>query len=202
MIEAAEGSLERLKTTYIDLYLQHWPSKDHPIEETMEALVYLVDKGLVKYIGVSNFTPELMDEARNILGDHVMMCNQVGYHLNDRRVENDVIPYCLKHRITVMAYSPFGYAPQFFGGTGFPEAGSIERQVLDEIGGKYGATPYQVALNWILRHQGVLTIPKARSIEHIKSNLKALGLALTEEDLQIIDTYFPKGNEGLSLIKY
>lgn len=202
VIEAAEGSLERLKTTCIDLYLQHWPSKEHQIEETMRAMAYLVDNGLVKYIGVSNFTPELMDEAQNVLGDHVIMCNQVGYHLNDRRVENDVIPYCKKHGITVMAYSPFGYAPQFFGGVGFPEAGSEERLVLDEIGWKYGATAYQVALNWIIRHQGVIAIPKAKNIEHIKSNLKALELALSEEDLQMIDSYFPKGIEGLRLIKY
>jgi len=202
VIEAAERSLERLKTTYIDLYLQHWPSKEHPIEETMQAFEYLVEKGMVKYIGVSNFTPELMEEAQLALGSHVIVCNQVGYHLNDRRVENDVIPYCQRNGITVMGYSPFGYAPQFFGGLGFPEQCTKERQVLDEIGGKYGATSYQVALNWILRHQGVLTIPKAKSIEHIKSNLKALELALSEEDLQIIDSYFPKGDEGLSLIKY
>lgn len=202
VIEAAKRSLERLNTTYIDLYLQHWPSKEHPIEETMQAMAYLVEKGLVKYIGVSNFTPQLMQEAQHVLGSHVIVCNQVRYHLNDRRVENDVIPYCQRNGITVMGYSPFGYAPQFFGGLGFPEQGTKERQVLDKIGGKYGATPYQVALKWILRHQGVLTIPKAKSIEHIKSNLKVLELALIEEDLQIIDSYFPKGDEGLSLIKY
>ncbi|TDL66132.1 aldo/keto reductase [Rhodococcus qingshengii] len=202
VIEALERSLERLKTTYIDLYLQHWPSKDHQVEETMRAMTYLVEKGLIKYIGVSNFTPELMDEAQGVLGEHVLACNQVGYHLNDRRVENDVIPYCQERGITVMAYSPFGYAPQFFGGVGFPEPGTKERQVLDEIGGRYGATPYQVALNWILRHEGVTTIPKAKDIEHIKSNLKALELTLTEEDLKLIDSYFPKTNEGMSLISY
>ncbi|WP_419954522.1 aldo/keto reductase [Neobacillus niacini] len=202
VIEAAERSLERLNTTYIDLYLQHWPSKEHPIEETMRAMAYLLDKGLVKYIGVSNFTPQLMDEAQAVLGSHVIMCNQVGYHLNDRRVENDVIPYCQKHEVTVMGYSPFGYAPQFFGGIGFPEQDTKERQILDKIGEKYGATAYQVALNWILRHENLITIPKAKNITHIKSNLKALELTLSDEDLQLIDTYFPKANEGMSLVKY
>jgi diketogulonate reductase-like aldo/keto reductase len=202
VIEAAERSLERLNTTYIDLYLQHWPSKEHPIEETMRAMAYLVDKGLVKYIGVSNFTVQLMEEANLVLGNHAIVCNQIGYHLNDRRVENDVIPFCHKNEVTVMGYSPFGYAPQFFGGAGFPEQGTQERQVLDGIGGKYGATAYQVALNWILRHEGLVTIPKAKKITHIKSNLEALELTLSDEDLQLIDTYFPKTNEGIALIKY
>lgn len=202
VIEAAERSLERLKTTYIDLYLQHWPSKEYEMEETMQALAYLVEKGLVKYIGVSNFTPEWMMEAQRVLNNYVLSCNQVGYHLNDRRVENDVIPYCQEQGVTVMAYSPFGYAPQFFGGVGFPEPGTKERQVLDEIGGRHGATPYQVALNWILRHEGVITIPKAKNFEHIKNNLKAIELTLSEEDIKLIDSYFPKTNEGLSLIKY
>jgi diketogulonate reductase-like aldo/keto reductase len=202
VIKAVERSLERLKTTYIDLYLQHWPSQEHQVEETMRAMMYLVDKGLIKYIGVSNFTPELMNEAQGVLGNHVLACNQVGYHLNDRRIENDVIPYCQERGITVMAYSPFGYAPQFFGGAGFPEPGTMERQVLEEIGGKYGATPYQVALNWVLRYEGVITIPKAKNINHIKSNLKALELTLSEEDLMIIDSYFPKTNEGMRLVSY
>lgn len=202
VIEACERSLERLNTTYIDLYLQHWPSKEHSIEGSMRAMAYLLDKGLVKYIGVSNFTPRLMDEAQAILGSHVIMCNQVGYHLNDRRIENDVIPYCHKNGMTVMGYSPYGYAPQFFGGIGFPEQGTIERQMLDEIGVKYGATAYQVALNWILRQEGVITIPKAKNIAHIKNNLEALELTLSEDDLQLIDTYFPKPKEGLSLVKY
>ncbi|MFP7299690.1 aldo/keto reductase [Neobacillus niacini] len=65
----------------------------------MQAFKYLLDKGLVKFVGVSNFTPELMNEAQNLIGEHDIMCNQVGYHLNDRRVENDVIPYCLKNGI-------------------------------------------------------------------------------------------------------
>jgi diketogulonate reductase-like aldo/keto reductase len=202
VIEAIEGSLARLKTTYIDLYLQHWPSKDHQIEETMSAMAALVEKGLVKYIGVSNYTPELMEKAQSALGSHVLSCNQVGYHVNDRRIENDVLPYCREHGITVMAYSPFGYAPQFFGGRGFPEPGTKECQVLDSIGEKYGATSYQVVLNWILRHEGLITIPKAKSLVHIKSNIRALELTLSDEDLQLIDLHFPRAKEGLSIVRY
>jgi len=198
VIHAAEASLERLRTNYIDLYLQHWPSKEHEVEETMRAMGDLVDKGLVKYIGVSNFTPELLEEAQKALGDHLLVCNQVGYHFNDRRIENNVLPYCQEQGITVMAYSPFGYAPEFFGGLGFPQSGTKEREALDEIAAKYGKTAHQVALNWILRQEGLVTIPKAKNIAHIKSNLESIGWELTAADAAQIEILFPKPVEGLS----
>ncbi|MCM3766784.1 aldo/keto reductase [Neobacillus niacini] len=202
VISAAERSLERLGTTYIDLYLQHWPSQQHELEETMRAMIYLVENGMVNYIGVSNFTPELLEEAHRALGNHVIVCNQVGYHLYDRRIENNVLPFCKKQGVTLMAYSPFGYAPQFFGGQGFPEQGSADRAVLEDIGSKYGKTAYQVALNWILRHEGIVTIPKAKNIIHIESNLEALGWDLPAEDLAEIDRNFPKPLDGMPLQTY
>jgi diketogulonate reductase-like aldo/keto reductase len=202
VLEAAESSLERLKTSYIDLYLQHWPSKEYQVEVTMEAMLYLVEKGIIKYIGVSNFTPELLAEAQKVLGDHVLACNQVGYHLNDRRIENDVLPYCQKQGIAIMAYSPFGYAPKFFGNPGFPQPGTKERNALDDLGEKYGGTAYQIALNWVCRHQDVIAIPKAKNIEHIKRNLEALEWELSEDDLAQIDSFFPKPKEGLKLQTY
>jgi diketogulonate reductase-like aldo/keto reductase len=202
VITAAERSLERLGTTYIDLYLQHWPSRQHDVEETMSAMAHLIENGMVKYIGVSNFTPELVEEAERALGSHVIVCNQVGYHLNDRRIEYNVLPFCQERGITVMAYSPFGYAPQFFGGKGFPEKGTKPRQVLEEIGARYGKTAHQVVLNWILRHEGLITIPKAKNINHIKSNLEALGWELSIKDLDEIDACFPKPHEGMPVQTY
>ncbi|WML48698.1 aldo/keto reductase [Neobacillus sp. PS3-34] len=202
VIDAAEASLERLKTSYIDLYFQHWPSMEHEVEETMRGMAYLVDKGLVKYIGVSNYTPELMETAWKALGKHALTCNQVGYHLNDRRIENNVLPYCQERGITVMGYSPFGYAPELFGNQGFPKSGSNERQALDEIGAKYDKTAYQVALNWILRQKGLVSIPKAKNKSHIKSNLEALGWELDAEDLAQMNVLFPKPVEDMPLLKY
>jgi diketogulonate reductase-like aldo/keto reductase len=202
VIRAAEASLERLQTTYIDLYLQHWPSQEHEVEETMQAMVDLVEKGLIKYIGVSNYTVELLEKAKKALGGHFIACNQVGYHLNDRRIENDVLPYCRQEGITVMGYSPFGYAPQFFGNQGFPASGTKEREVLDTLAAKYEKTAYQVALNWILRQEGLVTIPKAKNKDHIKNNLDALGWELAAEDAAQIEQLFPKPKEGLPLQKY
>lgn len=202
VIDAAEASLGRLQTTYIDLYLQHWPSTSHSLEDTMRAMVYLVEKGLVKYIGGSNFTPEWLEAAQDALGEHFISCNQVVYHLNDRRIENNVLPYCQSKGITVMAYSPFGFASEFYGSLGFPKVGTKERESIDAIGEKYGKTAFQVALNWILRQEGLVTIPKAKNIHHIKNNLEALEFELSEEDLKEIDFMFPKPAEGLDLQQY
>ncbi|MDN4525989.1 aldo/keto reductase [Fictibacillus fluitans] len=191
VLRAAEDSLERLKTNTIDLYLQHWPSEEFELAETMEAMAELVRKSLVKNVGVSNFSPQLMQEAQHHLGSIPLVCNQVAYHLNDRRAERDVLPYCKENNLTVMGYSPFGYAPKVFGMAGFPETGSREREVLDDIANKYHASAYQVALNWVLRQEPLVTIPKAASKEHIKDNLNALRFKLEEEDLEQIELTFP-----------
>jgi diketogulonate reductase-like aldo/keto reductase len=191
VLRAAEASLERLKTSHIDLYLQHWPSKQFEISETMGAMAELVNKGLVKYVGVSNFTPQLMNEAQHYLGSIPLVCNQVAYHLNDRRVENDVLPYCKENNVTVMGYSPFGYAPKVFGMNGFPEVGTMEHDVLNSIANKYNASAYQVALNWVLRQEQLVTTPKAVNKEHINDNLNAISWNLKKDDLEQLDDIFP-----------
>lgn len=198
VLRAAEASLERLKVSHIDLYLQHWPSQQYDVSETMGAMAELVNKGLVKYVGVSNFSTHLMQEARYNLGSIPLVCNQVAYHLNDRSIESQILPFAKKNGVTIMGYSPFGYAPQQFGKKGFPESGSQERKVLESIGAKYGKTPYQVAINWVLRQEGLVTIPKASNKEHIVDNLNALGWELDENDLDEIEINFPSGQIGLS----
>lgn len=192
VLQAAEASLDRLNATYIDLYLQHWPNEQIPVAETMGAMAELLDKGLVKYVGVSNFNPKLLSEAQRALGRHPLVCNQVAYHLTDRHIEDAELPFCRENGITVMGYSPFGYAPQHFGKPGFPREGTPERGVLDEIGQKYGKNAYQVALNWIVRQDGIVSIPKSANLDHIRDNLNALGWELEEEDLVRIDHTFPK----------
>lgn len=181
---AAEGSLARLRTDRIDLYLLHWPSAEHPVSETMRGMRSLVRDGLVRYVGVSNFSAELMAEAQDALGDIPLVCNQVVYHLRNRVIERSVLPYCRERGITVMAYSPFG--------TGnFPEPGTKERQVLDEIGAKYGKTAYQVALNWLISQGPVIAIPKAAKARHAVENAEAGSFTLAPEDLARIAAAFP-----------
>ncbi|HZG85934.1 aldo/keto reductase [Paenibacillus sp.] len=193
VLASAEASLERLQTSHIDLYLQHWPSSEHEVSETMAAMAELVHKGWVKYIGVSNFSVSLMQEAQRHLGGVPLVCNQVAYHLNDRHIEEEILPFARERGITIMGYSPFGYAPHVFGGKGFPEAGTKERDVLDSIGAKYGKTAYQAALNWVLRQEGLVTIPKAASKHHIMDNLNAMGWEMSADDLEQIERTFPRG---------
>ncbi|MBP1964163.1 aldo/keto reductase [Paenibacillus aceris] len=194
VLRAAEASLERLKISHIDLYLQHWPSQQHDLSETMGAMAELVSRGLVKYVGVSNFSTQLMQEAQYHLGSVPLVCNQVAYHLNDRSIENQILPFAKKNGVTIMGYSPFGYAPHVFGMKGFPPVGSHGRMVLELIGAKHGKTVYQVALNWVLRQEGLVTIPKAANKAHIFDNLSAIGWELDKDDLSQIESNFTIDN--------
>lgn len=194
VLKAAAGSVKRLGGP-IDLYLLHWPSQEHPISETMRAMEELVRQGMVRYIGVSNFTPALMKESQEALKDNLLSCNQVEYHLNSRNIENDVIPYCEQHDITVMAYSPFGQGE-------FPTRTSARGRLLADIGNRYGKSPYQVALNWLLNKPFICAIPKAVKREYIKANAEAVNFTLTDEDRTAIDKAFARPSEGMYLTRF
>lgn len=182
--KAATESLRRLRTDRIDLYLLHWPSAEHPIGETMRAMRSLVADGVIRYIGVSNFSDELLAEAQDALGDQALVCNQVVYHLENRVIEKRVKPYCDRHGITVMAYSPLGDGR-------FPQPGSKERAVLDAVGAKYGKTAYQVALRWLVAQGNVIAIPKASTPSHAAENAVAADFDLSEDDVRQIAEAFP-----------
>ena len=175
VLKAAKRSLKRLKTNYIDLYLIHWPNSRIPLSETMKAMEKLVSDGLVRYIGVSNFSVKLMEEARSYLSKEDIVVNQVKYNVYDRSVERDILPYCQKEGITLMAYTPLA-------------KGSVSTdKTLIEIGRKYGKTAAQVALNWLISKDMVIAIPKAIRIEHIEENAGAMGWRLSEEDIRYIE---------------
>lgn len=192
VLRAAEGSLKRLNTDRIDLYLLHWPSAHHPISETMRAMRKLAEEGTIRYIGVSNFSDELLAEAQDALGDRMIVCNQVVYHLENRVIEKRVKPYCDRHGITVMAYSPLGDGR-------FPAPGTSGRAVLDRIASKYGKTAYQVALNWLISQGNVIVIPKAANPQHAVENATASDFELSAEDLAAIDQAFPVPKEEFTV---
>lgn len=194
VLKAADRSVKRLGGP-IDLYLLHWPSREHPVSGTMRAMEELVAQGLVRYIGVSNFTPDLMQESIDALQSNLLACNQVEYHLNSRNIENDVIPYSEEHGITVMAYSPFGQGE-------FPTRASARGRLLADIGNRYGKSPYQVALNWLLNKPYICAIPKAVKREFIKANAEAVNFVLTDEDRAAIDKAFPRPTEGMYLTRF
>src|SRR5437899_10060301 len=106
VLKSAEASLMRLGCDLIDLYQLHWPNAAVPIAETMAAMEALVEDGKVRFIGVSNFTISEMQQAQRALRSQKIVSNQVRYSLVDRTIERDLLPYCQRNHVTVIAYSP------------------------------------------------------------------------------------------------
>lgn len=190
-IAACEKSLARLKTGHIDCYLLHWPGS-HPLEETIAGFETLKAAGKIASWGVSNFDVDGLEEILLIAGDGAMACNQVLYHLQERAIEHAVLPWCERHNVAVVGYSPFGHGA-------FPGPRTAGGRVLQEIAQAHGATPRQVALRFLVRLPGTFTIPKASSVEHAEDNAGAAGLHLTPAEIARIDAAFPRGPAGRSL---
>jgi diketogulonate reductase-like aldo/keto reductase len=178
VIRSCRRSLERLQLKYVDLYMVHWPNPRIPLQETMKAMEKLVKDGLIRYIGVSNFDVELLEEAMNALKREEIVANQVEYSLEAREVERELIPFCERNGITVTAYTPLGK-----GRIPAEAASNTPRgKILAEMAQRYGKTPVQIALNWVIWRPNVITIPKAARKEHLEENAGAAGWRLAEED--------------------
>jgi diketogulonate reductase-like aldo/keto reductase len=181
VIKACERSLRRLKTSYIDLYQLHWPNPSIPIKETMRAMEKLANEGKIRYIGISNFSVEETIEAMNALLKYEIVSNQVEYSLLVRDIEKDLLDFCRKNKITVIAYSPLARGELLKG---------KYYEFLSKIGKKYNKTAAQVALNWLIIKENVVAIPKAFSKAKIVENMGAYGWKLSDEDLKAIDEFF------------
>jgi diketogulonate reductase-like aldo/keto reductase len=182
-IAACERSLRRLRTTWIDLYMLHWPGS-YPIRDTMRAMEKLVASRKIRFIGVSNFDVGELQEAERALTTGRIACNQVLYHLRERGIERRLLPYCTKRGIAVMAYSPFGQRA-------FPAADTAGGKVLAAIAARHKRTPRQVALNFVTRHENVFTIPKTTHPDRVRENAGGVGWDLTPEDCAGIEKAFP-----------
>lgn len=183
---ACERSLRRLGTDTIDLYLLHWRGQ-YPLSETMEAFERLREQGKILRWGVSNFDVDDLEE----LNAPACATNQVLYNPEARGIEYDLLPWQAQHRMPLMAYCPIG------------QGGALLRDAaLQRIADKHRATPAQVALAWALRHPGVITIPKAVNLEHLKQNADADKLRLDDEDLAEMDAAYapPTRKQGLMMV--
>lgn len=184
LIRSCEASLKRLNTNYIDLYQLHWPNSSVPIADTMKAMEELVSEGKVREIGVSNFSVKQTREAQEALSKRSIASNQVEYSLTERSIEADLLPFCQKERITVIAYSPIGRGR-------IAEGGHDERwNVINNIAKKSGKTRTQIALNWLISKDGVVAIPKASNLEHVRENAGSVGWNLSKEDQETLNTAF------------
>ena len=172
---ALVGSLKRLDVETVDLYLIHWPSKRIPLEETFKALNELVARGQVRHLGVSNFNLGELQQAQ-ALSDKPIITNQVPYSLSKRQyVKNGMLAYCQKNDILLTAYTPL-------------KGGVLKNAAVRGIAEEHGAAPAQVALNWLIRQQNVIAIPKSASEKHLRENLGALDLKLTQDEIDQLDS--------------
>jgi diketogulonate reductase-like aldo/keto reductase len=177
-VAACERSLRRLQTDRIDLYLLHW-REDTPLAQTLEGFEQLLAAGKIRYWGVSNFDVGDMDELVALPGGPAVATDQVLYNLTRRGVDHDLLPWCRRRHIPIMAYSPFDEGPL------------VRRRALQTVARRRDASPAQVALAWVLRQDGVIAIPKAGTPEHVRENRAALDLTLTTSDLLALDRAFP-----------
>ena len=182
VLRSAEQSLRRLKTDYIDLYQLHWPNPRIPITETMAAMEQLVRRGIVRHIGVSNFSLPEIREAQVALTQEKIVSIQIEYNLFDRTIEDDILPYCEQEGMTTIAYSPLD--------RGNLVTKDRRSKALQEIANKYNKTAAQLCLKWLVSHSSLIAIPKATSREHIKENAASADFDLLPEDFEEIDRLF------------
>jgi diketogulonate reductase-like aldo/keto reductase len=190
-LRACERSLQRLRTDRLDCYLLHWPGS-YPLEDTVRAFEKLVQDGKLRSWGVSNFSVDELEEAVRIAGPGRIACNQVLYHLEERAIEHGVIPWCQRANIAVVGYSPFGNGR-------FPRPDTPRGRVLARVAQVHGVSPYQVALQFLIRHPHLFAIPKASREAHARDNAAAATLRLSAEELALIDAAFPLGPDSGAL---
>jgi diketogulonate reductase-like aldo/keto reductase len=190
-VAACERSLRRLKIDHLDCYLLHWRGA-YPLADTVAAFDKLMGSGKIRSWGVSNFDCDDLDEMLAVAGECRIACNQVLYHLKERAIEHAVIPWCERHNVAVVGYSPFGH-------NDFPSPRSKPGWVLQKIAEARGATPRQVALAFLTRRLQVFAIPKASTPEHAAENARALDLTLSESEISALDVAFPRGQGPRSL---
>ena len=175
---ACEASLKRLGTDRLDLYLLHWRGSV-PLGETVEAMEALKTEGKIRHWGVSNLDTDDMEKLVAADGG-ACFTDQILYNLTRRGAEHDLLPWLADHGIPTMAYSPV------------EQGRLLADRTLAKVATAIGATPAQVALAWAMRYDGVIAIPKAGSVAHVRENRAAADLVLSDTDLATLDAAFPR----------
>ncbi|MEC7525971.1 MAG: aldo/keto reductase [Myxococcota bacterium] len=161
VVKSTHDSLRRLGLDHVDLLLIHWPSQEVPLSETLGAMEKLVRSGEARYIGVSNFTPSLLEESLELAA---LQCVQVEHH--PYLAQDRIRQMAERHELMLTAYSPLA-------------RGEVnDDDTLKAIGEETGKTPAQVTLRWLTQHRNVAAIPKSSSKEHLKANLEVFDFEL------------------------
>ena len=176
--KACEASLKRLKTDRIDLYLLHWRGAV-PFGETMAGFDDLMQSGKIAGFGVSNLDLKELQEWLAVGRADKTLADQVMYSIGQRGIDFDLLPWCLERKVAVMAYCPLAQ-------------GDIPRKpMLKRIAERHRATPAQVMLAWVMRHEHVIAIPKSSQPERVRENVAAANIVLSAEDLMDLEREFP-----------
>jgi diketogulonate reductase-like aldo/keto reductase len=184
LIRSCKRSLLKLGTSYIDLYQIHSPNSRVPIRETMGAMEKLLNDGLIRAIGISNFSLKQMQEAEEALKKAEISSTQMNYSLVHRGIEKDILPHCEKENIAVIAYFPLGHGKLAREFRGYSE-------VMNSIEDKKWI-PSQVALSWLFsRGEAVFPIPRASTRNHVQLDAQAADLQLTQDQIQTLEKYNP-----------
>ena len=214
ILEEMEESLRRLNTEVIDLYQVHFPDPDTPIRETAETLHKFYQQEKIKTVGVSNFSVEQMQEFMKYCPLH---CLQPPYNMFRREIETEILPFCIKNNIAVIAYSPLNsgiLTGKFFFGQKIPQDKvrsinydlrgknfEVNKKILlklRDVASKYkrGLTPF--ALNWVIAQKGVTcAIVGARNPQQIEENIGTLGWQVTKEDAELIESILKEREERI-----
>jgi diketogulonate reductase-like aldo/keto reductase len=182
---ACEKSLRRLRTDRLDLYMLHWRGTQ-PLEETLRAFEELKKEGKILAWGLSNFDVADLERVIEIVGEGVIACNQVLYHLGERDAEHLVQPVCERHRIAFVGYSPLGSGQ-------FPSPGSWRGDVLAGIAAAHGVSARAVALAFLTRRPSAFVIPKSSRHHHVDELASAGDLVLSAREIDTIESAFPLG---------
>ena len=207
---AAEASIKRLGVDYIDLYQIPWPDpwEQVPFSQTFKAMKELYENGKIKAVGVSNFAVRDLEEAMDILGDVPIVSNQVRYNLLQRNIEEEVLPFCRKNNITIIAWSPLaqgvltgkyhkGNAPkgdiregnELFASKNLDAVKDI-LAVLKSLSEKYSKTSAQIALNWLISNDDVIPIPGAKNSNQAMENAESASFKLEKKDISELDSAY------------
>ncbi len=174
-LRAMRESLRRLGVSEVDLVLIHWPNRAVSIRDQIRVLEALAEEGLARYIGVSNFNRDELEEALYSTHKYEIVADQVKYSVLDRWVEDSLLPFAIDNNVLIQAYTPL-------------EKGRVARDHrLREIGRKYNKTPVQVALNYLISRPRVVAIPKTEDREHLYEIKGSLGWRLEPRDVEVIE---------------
>lgn len=181
IVSAARRSQKKLGIT--PHYQLHFPHYQYSDEEIGRTLVHLREAKVILSIGLGNCSIDMIESMQAFLSDYsgdIIRTVQVKYNLTNRRIEKTIIPYCQDRGMAIIVYSPLGQ-----------KFSKLKKPILETIGKRNKCTAAQIALAWILRHRGVIPIPRTNNINHLKDNINATKIKLCKTDIQQLNEAYP-----------